>query len=288
MRLPDWLRVIDQAGAMGVRMVQFIGGEPTLYPDLSVLVDRALQVGAAVEVYSNLVHVTADLWKVFRQPGLSLATSYYSDDPAEHERIVGRPGAHPRTLQNIARARAQGIPLRAGLVSFGGGQRVGEAAAQLKRLGVTDARVDHVRGVGRGSAGDEPTVESLCGQCARGSLAILPSGEAFPCVFARWAEMNVGDVRQQTLEEIAAGARLAATRRRLEAAFDTRAGKCAPKTKPERCAPPCGPETNRPCIPQCPPATHPNPCGPECAPKLNGHCPPSPCNPGPCSPQPPR
>jgi hypothetical protein len=30
-------------------------------------------------VFSNLVHVTDDLWEVFSQPGISLATSYYSD-----------------------------------------------------------------------------------------------------------------------------------------------------------------------------------------------------------------
>ncbi|MBO0880190.1 MAG: radical SAM protein [Mycobacterium sp.] len=32
MRRADWLRVMDQAARMGVRMVQFIGGEPTLHP----------------------------------------------------------------------------------------------------------------------------------------------------------------------------------------------------------------------------------------------------------------
>lgn len=30
----DWYRVIDEAASMGIRMVQFIGGEPTLHPDL--------------------------------------------------------------------------------------------------------------------------------------------------------------------------------------------------------------------------------------------------------------
>jgi MoaA/NifB/PqqE/SkfB family radical SAM enzyme len=37
----DWHRVIDQAADLGVRMVQFIGGEPTLHPDLPELVDHA-------------------------------------------------------------------------------------------------------------------------------------------------------------------------------------------------------------------------------------------------------
>ena len=39
----DWRRVIDQAAALGVRLVQFIGGEPTMHPELPRLVDHALR-----------------------------------------------------------------------------------------------------------------------------------------------------------------------------------------------------------------------------------------------------
>ena len=70
----DWLRVIDQAVGLGVKMVQFIGGEPTLYPWLKLLVEHALRQGLSVEIFSNLVHITDDLWEVFSQPGISLAT----------------------------------------------------------------------------------------------------------------------------------------------------------------------------------------------------------------------
>jgi MoaA/NifB/PqqE/SkfB family radical SAM enzyme len=54
----DWFRVIDDASMMGVEMVQLIGGEPTLHPDFTALVERVLDKGVAVEVYSNLVKVT--------------------------------------------------------------------------------------------------------------------------------------------------------------------------------------------------------------------------------------
>ncbi|MGH8919937.1 MAG: radical SAM protein, partial [Actinomycetes bacterium] len=47
MRPVDWARVLNQATELGVRMVQFIGGEPTLYPDLAHLVDHALRRGLA-------------------------------------------------------------------------------------------------------------------------------------------------------------------------------------------------------------------------------------------------
>jgi PqqA peptide cyclase len=49
---PDWLRVIDQAAALGVLQVHFSGGEPTLRPDLLVaLVRRARER----QLYSNLI-----------------------------------------------------------------------------------------------------------------------------------------------------------------------------------------------------------------------------------------
>ncbi|MBV8081641.1 MAG: pyrroloquinoline quinone biosynthesis protein PqqE [Candidatus Eremiobacteraeota bacterium] len=48
----DWLRVIDQAAALGVLQIHFSGGEPTLRADLLVaLVRRARQR----ELYSNLI-----------------------------------------------------------------------------------------------------------------------------------------------------------------------------------------------------------------------------------------
>jgi MoaA/NifB/PqqE/SkfB family radical SAM enzyme len=62
MTAADWERVIGEAAAAGVEMVQFIGGEPTLHPDLPRLVDHALAQGLEVEVFSNLVHVAPALW----------------------------------------------------------------------------------------------------------------------------------------------------------------------------------------------------------------------------------
>lgn len=85
----NWVRVLDQAAAMRVEMVQFIGGEPTLHPDLPQLIEHALVHGLDVEVFSNLVHVTDALWEVFARPGVSLATSYYSAIPASTRRSPG-------------------------------------------------------------------------------------------------------------------------------------------------------------------------------------------------------
>ncbi|MEA2618560.1 MAG: hypothetical protein QOE72_4343 [Chloroflexota bacterium] len=45
MRTGDWRRVLDEAADLGVSDVQFIGGEPTLHPDLPELIRHALGGG---------------------------------------------------------------------------------------------------------------------------------------------------------------------------------------------------------------------------------------------------
>ncbi|MDP4510029.1 radical SAM protein [Nonomuraea turcica] len=117
MSYDDWTRAIDQAAALGVSMVQFIGGEPTLHAGLPGLVAHALSADIEVEVYSNLVHVTPALWEMFARSGVRLATSYYTDDPGQHQQITGRKTLH-RTRANIAQAVAMGIPVQVGLIDL--------------------------------------------------------------------------------------------------------------------------------------------------------------------------
>jgi MoaA/NifB/PqqE/SkfB family radical SAM enzyme len=109
----DWRRVISQGADLGVTMVQFIGGEPTMHPSLPDFVDHGLRRGLLVEVFSHLAHVTPEMWAVFSRPGVSLATSYYSDDPGQHEAITKRRGSYADTKANIAEAIRRDIPLRA-------------------------------------------------------------------------------------------------------------------------------------------------------------------------------
>jgi MoaA/NifB/PqqE/SkfB family radical SAM enzyme len=149
MTVPDWERVIMEARDLGVEAVQFIGGEPTLYPGLSRLIRCALQSGLRVDVYSNLVHVTPELWELFQLPGVSLGTSWYSADPITHAKITGSVGSYWRTRANIVEALRRGIQIRAGIVEAIDGQDVDAARARLLELGVTAVGMDRARGVGR-------------------------------------------------------------------------------------------------------------------------------------------
>ncbi|WP_101256333.1 radical SAM protein [Streptomyces barkulensis] len=200
MTADDWRSVIDQAAGMGVTEVQFIGGEPTLRPDFTTLLDHALNRGLHVQVFSNLVHVREALWERLRDPAVSLATSYYSDLPDQHTRITGRRSSHDRTRANIIRAVQLGIPLKVGIIDTFDGQRTAQARAELEALGVQHIHIDRQRGVGRATTTD-PTIGELCGRCGTGRAAIGPHGDVWMCVLARFLP-PAGNVRTTELRTI--------------------------------------------------------------------------------------
>ncbi|WP_316763150.1 radical SAM protein [Streptomyces herbicida] len=202
MTFDNWQQVIGDIAELGIPAVQFIGGEPTLSPYLTQYIDQALAAGLNVEVYSKLTHVRPGLWAAFERPGVCLATSYYSDRADEHEKITNGPGSYRRTRGNISEALRRGIRLRVGIVDVLEGQRVEQAQAELRSLGVTRIMVDRVRRVGR--AADPATAVSspseLCGRCFRQRLSVSPDGEVSGCILSRF--LTAGNVREHRLADI--------------------------------------------------------------------------------------
>jgi MoaA/NifB/PqqE/SkfB family radical SAM enzyme len=234
----EWEDVIEQAAALGARRVVFIGGEPTLHPGLSRLVRSALSCGLETEIFSNLVRVTPALWGLLAEPGVSVATSWYTTDRARHAAITGR-DTWRQTRGNIAEAVRRGIPLRAGIIDgILPGQRVGEAERELRSLGVTDISHDRIREFGRGTIGDP---SQTCGACGRGVAAVLPDGSVTPCPMTRW--LAAGSVRDTPLGTILDGP-MAAAVAALPAAG---AASCNPKCLPDSyCNPMCVPGACKP------------------------------------------
>lgn len=212
----DWMHVIDQLDEMGVRDIQFIGGEPTLHPGLSRFIRHAGKYAMRIEVFSNMTHIKPEVWDALKLPGVRLAFSYYSDEASGHEAVTGTRGSHVGTRTNVQRAR---------------------------ELGIRDVRTDRIRPFGRGADGKPPLLKGLCGMCGRAKFAVLPDGRVTPCVFSRW--MELGNVHRQTLAEIYSGEAMNAARADLEREFPHTAPRMAPTCLPE-CNPSfdsCSPQT---------------------------------------------
>ena len=112
-----WLRVLDEAAALGVLQVHFSGGEPTVRRDLPELVARA----AERQLYSNLITsgVLLDRAAVGRLANAGLdhvQLSFQDVDPASADRIGGYAGGHRRKLEVAESVRAAGLPLTVNVV----------------------------------------------------------------------------------------------------------------------------------------------------------------------------
>ncbi|HWG60869.1 MAG TPA: radical SAM protein [Streptosporangiaceae bacterium] len=199
----DWQRLMDQAAAIGVTTVQFIGGEPTLDPDMPRLAWYALSIGLRVDIKTNLVHITPPLWDLFTQPGVSVGFSWYSADPAKHAEVTGSKASHARTRANTAEAVRRGVRLMAGIVEVVDGQDIDAAMEELRALGVTRVSADRARGIGRAANGAAPVVSELCGQCGKGRAAIGMDGQLTPCVLGRF--LVAGNVKDTPIGDLFAG-----------------------------------------------------------------------------------
>lgn len=108
----EWLRVLEEAAALGVLQLHLSGGEPTLRTDLEAIVARA----RALELYSNLitagVGVSERRLEALAAAGLDhVQLSVQDVDPEGCDRIGGFKGSLARKLAFARAVRRLGLPL---------------------------------------------------------------------------------------------------------------------------------------------------------------------------------
>jgi hypothetical protein len=103
MEIADWLGALEEAAALGCRHVQFIGGEPTMYPGLPRLIERARELRYEdVCVYTNGTHMTAAVKQTFLDHRVILAFSLYGTSGAVHDAVTRRNGSFEKTSDALA------------------------------------------------------------------------------------------------------------------------------------------------------------------------------------------
>lgn len=148
----DWLRVLDEAAALGVLQVHFSGGEPMVRRDILELVSRARDR----QLYSNLitsgVTLTAASLAALHAAGLDhIQLSFQDAEAAGGDRIGGMPGGHERKLVAARLIREAGFPLTANFVVHR--QNLDRLSAMLElgeQLGAGRIEIAHVQYYGWG------------------------------------------------------------------------------------------------------------------------------------------
>jgi PqqA peptide cyclase len=158
-----WLRVLDEAAALGVLQVHFSGGEPTARRDLLELVGHAARAG----LYTNLITsgVTLDGPAITRlaEAGLDhVQLSFQDAEAGGADRIGGYRGGHARKLEVAGLIRAAGLPLTANFVVHRQNlARLPDMLALGERIGASRIEIAHVQYYGWGLVNRAALMPSL-------------------------------------------------------------------------------------------------------------------------------
>ncbi|HKY89873.1 MAG TPA: pyrroloquinoline quinone biosynthesis protein PqqE [Nevskiaceae bacterium] len=147
-----WLRVIDEAAALGVLQVHFSGGEPMARRDLPQLVERAAQR----QLYTNLI-TSAVLLDERRLAELAKAgldhvqISFQDIEPENADRIGGYRGGHAKKLEAARLVKAAGLALTLNFVVHRqNAERVQAMIAFAEASGAGRVEIAHVQYYGWG------------------------------------------------------------------------------------------------------------------------------------------
>ncbi|MFF8618259.1 radical SAM protein [Streptomyces sp. NPDC015350] len=218
--------------------------QPTLHPGFASIAQHALNTGLRVRVYSNLFRLRDEHWRLLEQPGVRLATTYHSSEPAEHDAVTGREGSHKATRNNLIKAVERGIPLNVAVLDGGDHERAERARAELQALGVRDVHVGKVRAVGNAAGAALPSTSELCGRCGEQRATVLPTGDVAVCEIGRF--LTAGSVLNTDLESVLSSARWAEATTSIPRRTDPAA--CHPDCQPAD-SDSCDPGKNTPCNP---------------------------------------
>lgn len=206
MTTSQYIEILNEALLLGCRRVQFIGGEPLLYPDLLKLLTHASNIGyQSIEVYTNGTLLYEKICRDFARLGVRVAVSVYANQKSIHEAITKRSGSFSKTINGIQKALEYGITLRVGIIEMQENRFVTEnTRIFLNSIGVQNIHIDKIRRIGRGASleQDSNPLDELCGACWQGQLAIAPNGDIFPCVLSRFHKVgNISEGLQYILNK---------------------------------------------------------------------------------------
>lgn len=147
-----WLRVFQEAAALGVLHLHLSGGEPGARRDLTELVLGAAQAGLYTNLITSGIGLTQERIAALDAAGLDhvqLSLQDTDQDAADH--IAGYKGAHQRKLAVADMIGRAGLPLTVNVVIHRGNiARIGNLVALAIELGARRVEIAHAQYYGWG------------------------------------------------------------------------------------------------------------------------------------------
>jgi len=101
MKLPDYIRLLDQMKRMGVKKVNFTGGEPLVKPDATKIIRHAKKNGFWATMITNGTVMTDDVCDALVGSGLNTMTVSLDGPEAIHNEVRGSATGFQRLKKNV-------------------------------------------------------------------------------------------------------------------------------------------------------------------------------------------
>lgn len=148
MSFDDFVLLVDSLLSLGVKKIQFIGGEPLVIGNkLKDMIKYVYGKFDLIEVFTNGTLIDETWIKVFSEYGVRIALSVYSYLKQEHEKVTQVKGSYSKTNQAIQALKNNGIKYRV-CNTIMDKVEIGEKNNELYTL---SRRKDIVRMSGRGN-----------------------------------------------------------------------------------------------------------------------------------------
>lgn len=148
MSFDDFVLLVDSLLSLGVKKIQFIGGEPLVIGNkLKDMIKYVYGKFDLIEVFTNGTLIDETWIKVFSEYGARIALSVYSYLEQEHEKVTQVKGSYNKTNQAILALKKNGIQYRV-CNTIMDKVEIGEKNNELYTL---SRRKDIVRMSGRGN-----------------------------------------------------------------------------------------------------------------------------------------
>ncbi len=117
MSLEDFYHVCAELKEVGVKEIQFIGGEPMILKgELKTMIMHARPLFDFIEVYSNGVLIDEEWAKFFKENNIAVALSIHSYLPEEHDQLTTVKGSHRKVLRALGLLKKHEVRHRIGTV----------------------------------------------------------------------------------------------------------------------------------------------------------------------------
>jgi len=218
----EWYQTIDALASMNCKTIQFIGGEPTLHPELANFIRYANSKGfERILLFSNLYHLSAELKNVIIKHHVQVRFSIYGASSETHDRITQIKGSFSHLTENITFLQEKHVPLQGCIVIMKENESERSTIHQfLTNLGITNIKYDEIRKVYGGCQSSHLVSDSkvmikipnfrakkehffhagLQNTCWYGKIVISTDGCVFPCEFER--NIIYGNIRNNNIYDI--------------------------------------------------------------------------------------